>query len=210
MKNQTFMSLFAVKLGQRLLAFPAVVQTRNDMVSGLRSNCSVVFVMTLLLAGLLAACGGGTNASPGDGGTGSTDGSNSSLVCNVMATGQGASLGGFVPFNSNSAWNTDISTAPVDPNSATIISNFVGSVNVHPDFGTDPSYGIPYVVVNGSQSLVNVNLNAYASESDPGPMPVPANAPVVRRRIEHRRPACARARQPKLFSLRAVQLFAEF
>ena len=68
--------------------------------------------------------------------------------------------------------------APVDPNSATIISNFVGSVNVHPDFGTDPSYGIPYVVVNGSQSLVNVNLNAYTSESDPGPMPVPANAPV--------------------------------
>jgi hypothetical protein len=51
-------------------------------------------------------------------------------------------------------------------------------MNVHPDFGTDPSYGIPYVVVNGGQSLVNVNLNAYGSESDPGPMPVPANAPV--------------------------------
>ncbi len=95
-----------------------------------------------------------------------------------MTTGQGASLGGFVPFNSSSAWNTDISTVPVDPNSATIISNFIGSVNVHPDFGTDPTYGIPYVVVNGGQSLVNVNLNAYASESDPGPMPVPANAPV--------------------------------
>ena len=148
------------------------------MVSGLRSNRSVVFVMTLLLAGLLAACGGGTNASPGGGGTGSTDGSNPSLACNVMTTGQGASLGGFVPFNNSSAWNTDISTAPVDPNSATIISNFVGSVNVHPDFGTDPSYGIPYVVVNGSQSLVNVNLNAYASESDPGPMPVPVNVPM--------------------------------
>jgi hypothetical protein len=148
------------------------------MVSGLRSNCSVVFVMTLLLAGLLAACGSGTDASPGGGGTESTGGSNPNLACNVMTTGQGASLGGFVPFNSSSAWNTDISTASVDPNSATIISNFVGSVNVHPDFGTDPSYGIPYVVVNGSQSLVNVNLNAYGSESDPGPMPVPTNAPV--------------------------------
>jgi hypothetical protein len=51
-------------------------------------------------------------------------------------------------------------------------------VNVHPDFGTDPTYGIPYVVVNGSQGLVNVNLEAYGDESDPGPMPVPANAPV--------------------------------
>jgi len=67
------MSLFAVKLGQKASSrLPAVVQTRNDMVSGLRSNCSVVFVMTLLLAGLQAACGGGTNASPGGGGTGST------------------------------------------------------------------------------------------------------------------------------------------
>jgi hypothetical protein len=95
-----------------------------------------------------------------------------------MNTGQGASLGGFVPFTSGSPWNTDISTAPVDPNSATIISNFVGSVNLHPDFGTDPTYGIPYLVVDGSQPLVNINLEAYGDESDPGPMPVPANAPV--------------------------------
>ena len=95
-----------------------------------------------------------------------------------MNPGQGASLGGFVPFTSTSAWNTDVSSAPVDPNSASIISNWVGSVNVHPDFGSDPTYGIPYVVVNGSQSLANINLEAYGDESDPGPMPVPANAPV--------------------------------
>ena len=66
---------------------------------------------------------------------------------------------------------------PVDPNSSTIMSNWVGSVNVHPDWGNDPTYGIPYVVVDGNQSLVNVNLGAYGDESDPGPMPVPANAP---------------------------------
>jgi hypothetical protein len=95
-----------------------------------------------------------------------------------MSTGQRASLGGFVPFTSSSLWNTDISTAPVDPHSATIMSNWVGSVNMHPDWGTDPTYGIPYVVVDGSQALVNVNLGAYPDESDPGPMPVPANAPV--------------------------------
>jgi len=95
-----------------------------------------------------------------------------------MSTGQTASLNGFLPFSSSSLWNTDISSAPVDPNSNSIISNWVGSVNLHPDWGTDPSYGIPYVVVNGTQSLVNINLNAYGSESDPGPMPVPASAPV--------------------------------
>jgi hypothetical protein len=95
-----------------------------------------------------------------------------------MSTGPGAALNGFLPFTSGSPWNTDISFAPVDPNSNSIITNFVGSVNVHPDFGTDPTYGIPYVVVNGSQGLVNIDLNAYASESDPGPMPIPATAPV--------------------------------
>ncbi|HTS38544.1 MAG TPA: hypothetical protein VMH04_22910 [Candidatus Solibacter sp.] len=95
-----------------------------------------------------------------------------------MSNGQMASLGGFVPFSSNSLWNTNISSAPVDPNSSSIITNWVGSVNVHPDWGNDPTYGIPYVVVDGNQPLVNVNLQAYGDESDPGPMPIPANAPV--------------------------------
>jgi hypothetical protein len=121
--------------------------------------------------------GGGSGGSGGSGGNGGgTGGSN--LACNVMSTGETASLNGFVPFSSSSLWNTDISSAPVDPNSNSIISNWVGPVNLHPDWGNDPSYGIPYVVVNGTQSLVNINLNAYGSESDPGPMPVPASAPV--------------------------------
>jgi hypothetical protein len=96
-----------------------------------------------------------------------------------MVTGQVASLGGFLPFSSDSLWNTDIAAAPVDPNSASIISNYIGgSTGIHPDFGTDPTYGIPFVVVDGTQKLVNVNLGAYGDESDPGPMPVPANAPI--------------------------------
>ena len=56
-------------------------------------------------------------------------------TCNGMSVGQGASLNGFVPFPSSSLWNTDVSTAPVDPNSDNII-NFIGStVTLHPDFG---------------------------------------------------------------------------
>ena len=140
-----------------------------------------LFLLLFTLAFLLtmAGCSGVTSAPHDTSGTGGNGGTgNQNLGCNVMSTGQGASLGGFVPFTSSSAWNTDIATAPVDPNSATIVSNWVGSVNVHPDFGTDPTYGIPYVVVDGSQPLVNVNLQAYGDESDPGPMPVPPNAPV--------------------------------
>jgi len=52
-----------------------------------------------------------------------------------MSTGQGASLHGFVPFPSDSLWNKDISAAPADGNSASII-NFIGAATpVHADFG---------------------------------------------------------------------------
>src|SRR5262249_19400081 len=55
-------------------------------------------------------------------------------TCSGMTVGQLTSLNGFEPFPSNNLWNTDISAAPVDPNSANYI-NFIGStVTLHPDF----------------------------------------------------------------------------
>jgi len=100
-------------------------------------------------------------------------------TCSGMSLGQGANLNGFVPFPASSLWNTDISTAPVDPNSANII-NFIGStVTLHPDFGAgtfhNQTIGIPYQVEAGSQPKVAVTLGTFASESDPGPMPIPSN-----------------------------------
>ena len=147
----------------------------------MRRPCSAwkifLFACALVVLSLiLIACSGVSH--PTGGGSGGGGGGGGNLACSVMSVGQTASLNGFVPFTSSSLWNTDISSAPVDPNSSTIISNWVGSVNLHPDWGTDPTYGIPYVVVDGSQSFVNVNLGAYGDESDPGPMPVPANAPI--------------------------------
>jgi hypothetical protein len=156
----------------------------------MRCPCSAAkFVVSIAVTALLVAltaCSGASKSSinnSGSGGSGGSGGNNGgtgsgNLACNAMSTGQTASLNGFVPFSSSSLWNTDISSAPADPNSSSIMSNWVGSVNVHPDWGNDPSYGIPYVVVDGTQSLVNINLNAYADESDPGPMPVPSDAPV--------------------------------
>ena len=104
-------------------------------------------------------------------------------TCSGMSLGQGANLNGFVPFPSTSLWNSEISSAPVDPNSANII-NFIGAtVTLHPDFGAGTfqhqTIGIPYQVVAGTQPKVNVKLGLYASESDPGPQPIPANAPVT-------------------------------
>jgi hypothetical protein len=144
-----------------------------------------LLLATLFAHVILTACSGISHSSSGSGnggnggnggGSGGTGGG--TLACDVMSTGPGADLNGFIPFTSSNLWNTDISTAPLDPNSSTIMSTWVGSVNVHPDWGTDPTYGIPYVVVDGNQPLVQVNLDAYGDESDPGPMPVPSNAPI--------------------------------
>jgi hypothetical protein len=103
-------------------------------------------------------------------------------VCSAMQPGQEGSLGGFVPFPSDNLWNTDISNASVDPNSAALI-NFIGpTVGLHADFGSgeyDGSIiGIPYEVVDSTQGPVTINFTAYGDESDPGPMPIPLNAPI--------------------------------
>jgi hypothetical protein len=101
--------------------------------------------------------------------------------CSSLSLGRGASLNGFIPFPSDNAWNQDISSASVDPNSDALI-NFIGaSTPMHPDFGAGlyggSTIGVPYVVVSGSP-FVNIHFTAYGSESDPGPMPVPHNAPI--------------------------------
>jgi hypothetical protein len=103
-----------------------------------------------------------------------------SNACSGISSGQGGSLNGFLPFPADNLWNTNISTAAVDPNSAAIISFIGGTAAVHPDFGAGEYagsiIGIPYIVVGSQQAPVTINLTDYADESDPGPMPVPANA----------------------------------
>jgi hypothetical protein len=103
-------------------------------------------------------------------------------TCSGMSLGQGASLNGFLPFPADNAWNTNVSAAPVDPNSTAII-NFIGAgISVHPDFGAGlyqgSSIGIPYVTVGSQQAPVSINFTAYGDESDPGPMPIPLTAPI--------------------------------
>jgi hypothetical protein len=73
--------------------------------------------------------------------------------------------------------NQDISRTPVDPNSARYIAS-IGAANLHPDFATNPSYGIPYSVAGPTQPKVPITFSEYGEESDPGPYPIPANAPV--------------------------------
>jgi hypothetical protein len=77
-----------------------------------------------------------------------------------------------------SAWNQDVSQAPLDPNSASYIAyiNSHGGDFVHPDFGSPREYGFPYAVVGKKQKRTKVNFTAYGDESTHGAYRVPLKA----------------------------------
>jgi len=101
-------------------------------------------------------------------------------TCGAMTPGRLTPLNGFVPFAAESLWNTDISGAAVDANSANIVDYIGAAKTVHADFGAGmyagQSIGIPYQIVAGSQHKVTIKLGAFGDESDPGPMPIPSTA----------------------------------
>jgi len=99
--------------------------------SGLSLQTSYVSATQLTAKGSASSAGTFpvtvTNPDPGASTSSSASlevtGSTQASSCGSMQTGQGASLGGFVPFPADSLWNKDISTAAVDANStATIIT----------------------------------------------------------------------------------------
>src|SRR5579872_2994044 len=110
------------------------------------------------------------------------DAAGTTSACSQMSTGNNASLNGFVPFPATSAWNTDISQAPLDPNNTAITSaaGFAGN-HLHHDWSSvaGGNYGIPYVVVDSTTTpLVPINVVDYASESDVAVAPFPITAPI--------------------------------
>jgi hypothetical protein len=85
----------------------------------------------------------------------------------------GALPGPFPLFPATNWWNLDITSWPLDANSASYISfiNNGGTRKLHPDFGGDVSpgsteiYGMPYAVVDGTQAKKAVQF-VYSTESD--------------------------------------------
>jgi hypothetical protein len=119
---------------------------------------------------LLSACVGVPTVPPvGGGGAGGG-----------AAVAAGPSLGGCPMFPADNAWNQKVTSLPVRSDSRTLIANISssGKTKLHPDFGGDGAYGIPFKIVPATQPKVPINFTAYGDESDPGPYPIPANAPV--------------------------------
>jgi hypothetical protein len=91
--------------------------------------------------------------------------------CPAILPAQGAPIAAPLPvFPADNWWNTDISTAPVDPYSPAYIAWIDPARQVHPDFGgagggANEVYGFPYVMVNGAQPKRPVTFD-YWDESD--------------------------------------------
>src|SRR5437867_8127739 len=70
-------------------------------------------------------------------------------------------------FPPDNPWRRDISGEPLDPHSSAWVASVGLSAHLHADFGSDPTYGIPYVAVPASQPKVPVVFTQFADESDP-------------------------------------------
>jgi hypothetical protein len=115
----------------------------------------------------------------------------SMLALPSPARAQGVVLDGTMPqplplFPADNWWNVDVSQAPLDANSANFI-NFIGTTRrIHADWGgsagdpgdPDAIYGMPYIVVPGTQPLVPVTFVEYPAQSDVGAPGRPAGYPI--------------------------------
>jgi len=81
-------------------------------------------------------------------------------------------------FPPDNAWHENISKLAVSPLSNAYIASIGAGLDLHPDFGSNLTYGIPYAVVGADQPKVRIHFTAYGAQSDKGPYPIPAGAPV--------------------------------
>jgi hypothetical protein len=127
---------------------------------------AALIACTLLFSGACGGSGDGSGTAPS---SGPSAGPGSSGVPSIQ---------GCAVFPADNPWNRDVSRDPVDPRSDAYIAAMNGATrSLHPDFGSDPTYGIPWTTVPGSQPRVPMSF-LYADESDPGPYPFPPDAPV--------------------------------
>lgn len=100
----------------------------------------------------------------------------------AVQAGRNASLGGHTLFPVDHPWNTRVDRAPKDSMSDAFINVIGADTPLHPDFGTGRLgyhlYGIPYVVVDGSQTKQFRLRFDFASESDDIFYPIPSDPPI--------------------------------
>jgi len=89
-----------------------------------------------------------------------------------------AAAGGCPVLPADNPINQEVATLPASPDSQAYVESIGLEAHLHPDFGNNPGYGIPFEVVGPEQRKVPIKFTAYKSESDPGPYPIPADAAI--------------------------------
>ena len=72
------------------------------------------------------------------------------------------SVGGCHVFPTDNAWSRRVDADPLRADSDAIIATIQanGGTRLHPDFGENPNYGIPYVIVGADQPVVPIDYRA--------------------------------------------------
>ena len=142
------------------------------------SPCRATLAAAAVVVAAACAGGGGTAAAPPVNAPVSTPTPTPTATPTPAAAAGVPQIAGCRIFQADDPWNTDVSALPVDGSSAAYMAGMNAATTfLYPDFGSNPTYGIPYTSVGAGQPLVPVSFD-FASESDPGPYPIPPTAPI--------------------------------
>lgn len=90
-------------------------------------------------------------------------------------SGSGPHIAGCPIFPADNVWNTPIDTLKKDKHSEDYIQRMGPASVLHPNFGSEPTNGIPITIIKPNRPRVPITF-MYGDESDPGHYPTPEGA----------------------------------
>ena len=99
------------------------------------------------------------------------------VAAQTAEAGKGPTLAGCPMFPADNVWNVAIDGLPKDPKSDAYLAGIGPVKPVHPDFSSNPLYGIPYMIIPAGTRPAVTHFE-YRDESDLANYPIPPGAPV--------------------------------
>jgi hypothetical protein len=90
-------------------------------------------------------------------------------------SGSGPHIAGCPVFPADNVWNAPIDTLKKDKRSEDYIQRMGPSLPLRPNFGSDPTNGIPITIIKPNRPRIPITFT-YGDESDPGHYPTPEGA----------------------------------
>jgi hypothetical protein len=87
----------------------------------------------------------------------------------------GPHIAGCPIFPADNVWNTAIDKLPKDKHSDDYIQRMGPALPLHPNFGSDPTNGIPITIIKSGRPRIPISFT-YGEESDSGHYPTPEGA----------------------------------